>query len=209
LAAVPNRAEVIRHPPDGAERWTLDDALRYAGRVPNTPRTSEEKLDRVRVLLQQDQNAADAVSELLHRPEVAHRVMADPSNQHIVYRAHHQQRMEAAERRFNAAHEHQHAADADASTREVRQREPAVDYTRTSREVLELIGIGTTYLVELQRLIPGMHVAEFTDREVRAILDNHRRIRVALDWCDTIITTGENSTEVGLAQILEEGDDLS
>ncbi|MEU9256222.1 hypothetical protein AB0D66_30905 [Streptomyces sp. NPDC048270] len=60
-------------------------------------------------------------------------------------------------------------------------REPAVDYQRASREALELIGTGTStaFLVELQEMAPRLHMAEFTEREVRAILDSHRRIRAA------------------------------
>lgn len=180
------------------------------GRLPSRPLTKAEKLDRVRVLLEQDENAVEAVSELIRRPEVAHRIMGETANQRILYRAHHEQRMQAAEARFAAAHEEQapgEAEEAAETARQVRRREPAVDYARASSEVLELIGVGTSFLVEMQRLIPGLHVAEFTDREVRAILDNHRRIRAALDWCDTVVTTGDKTMDEELARILGEGDE--
>ncbi|MDH6711374.1 hypothetical protein P3T27_008132 [Kitasatospora sp. MAA19] len=207
LDAVEDRFDVIHNPPDG-ERWTEDKALRFAGRLPNRPLTKTEKLDRVRTLLNQDEYAAEAVSEMLKRPNVAHQVMANRETQRIVYRAHHEQRLQAAQARFTAAHEHEQEEEVEEPVREVRRREPAVDYTRASAEVLELIGMGTTFLVEMQRLIPNLHIAEFTDREVRAILDNHRRIRAALDWCDTVVTTGEKSMDDELARILGEGDDL-
>ncbi|GAA1071900.1 hypothetical protein F4556_003751 [Kitasatospora gansuensis] len=206
LDALEDRFELIHNPPDG-KRWTEDKALSFAGRLPHRPLTKAEKLDRVRVLMNQDEYAAEAVAEMLKRPNVAHQVMASPENQRIVYRAHHEQRIEAANARFAAAHERDEE-EVEEPVREVRRREPAVDYTRASTEVLELIGMGTTFLVELQRLIPNLHVAEFTDREVRAVLDNHRRIRAALDWCDTVVTTGEKSMDDELARILGEGDDL-
>ncbi|MBD0743006.1 DUF6192 family protein [Streptomyces sp. CBMA152] len=206
LDAMNDRFDLIHNPPRGIAQWTEDKALSHAGRLPHRPLTKAEKLDRVRVLLDQDENAAEAVSELIRRPDVAHRIMGDQSNQRILYRAHHEQRLEAAEARFAAAHEHD---EADEPTRQVRRRESAVDYTRASSEVLELIGVGTSFLVEMQRLIPGLHVAEFTDREVRAVLDNHRRIRAALDWCDTVVTTGEKTMDEELARILDEGDDQS
>ncbi|WP_331755524.1 DUF6192 family protein [Streptomyces sp. NBC_01643] len=51
-----------------------------------------------------------------------------------------------------------------------------------------------------------LHVAEFTDREVRTILDNHRRIRAALDWCNCAFATGDKTTDEELARILSEGE---
>ncbi|WP_328381791.1 DUF6192 family protein [Streptomyces sp. NBC_00400] len=211
LDALDDRFELIHNPPRGIERWTEDKALSYAGRLPSRPLTKAEKLDRVRVLLDQDENAAEATSELIKRPDVAHRVMGDTTSQRILYRAHHEQRMQAAEARFAAAHEveeqEEEEEEAAETARQLRRREPAVEYTRASSEVLELIGVGTSFLVEMQRLIPGLHVAEFTDREVRAILDNHRRIRAALDWCDTVVTTGEKTMDEELARILGEGDE--
>ncbi|MDA3625126.1 DUF6192 family protein [Saccharopolyspora sp. WRP15-2] len=207
LEALDNRFELIYEPPEGIPYWTEDAALRQAGRLPHRPLTKDEKLDRVRVLLEQDEYAAEAVGSILqNRSNVAHQVMADPATQRAVYRAHHEQRRQAAEAAHAAAHEHEHD-DSDDIARQVRRRESAVDYTRASHEVLELIGIGTTYLVELQRLIPYMHVSEFTEQEVRAILDNHRRIRVALDWADSAVTTGDTSMDEALERLLSQGDD--
>ncbi|MFD7498008.1 DUF6192 family protein [Streptomyces sp. NPDC059832] len=208
LDALPDRFEIIRQPPEGKERWTEDLALSRAGRLPHRPLTKEEKLDRVRTLMRENESASKAVEEMIRRPDVAQRVMSSPSNQRILYRAHHEQRQQAAAARFAAAHEVE--ADDEAEVAEVRQvhrREPAVDYQRASSEVLELIGSGTAFLVDLQRMIPGLHVAEFTEREVQAVLDNHRRIRAALDWCDSALSTGDKSMDEELARILSEGDD--
>ncbi|MFC7924611.1 DUF6192 family protein [Streptomyces cinereoruber] len=214
LAALPDRFEVIRQPPKGRDRWTEDLALSRAGRLPNRPLTKAEKLDRVRTLMREDENASEAVEELIRRPDVAHKVMANPSNQRILYRAHHEQRQQAAAARFTAAQERE-PEEVDeveeetfgAEAPEPRLREPAVDYQRAHSEALELIGTGTAFLVDLQRMIPGLHVAEFTEREVRAVLDNHRRIRAALDWCDSALSTGDKTMDEELARILSEGDD--
>lgn len=210
LDALPDRFEVIHHPPEGKNRWTEDLALSRAGRLPHQPLTKEEKLDRVRTLMREDESASKAVEEMIRRPDVAQRVMSSPSNQRILYRAHHEQRQQAAAARFTAAHERDEDSLDEAEVEEVRQvrrREPAVDYQRASSEILELIGSGTAFLVDLQRMIPGLHVAEFTEREVRAVLDNHRRIRAALDWCDSALSTGDKSMDEELARILSEGDD--
>ncbi|MEU0002644.1 DUF6192 family protein [Streptomyces microflavus] len=219
LSALPDRFEVILNPPEGKDRWTEDAALSRAGRLPHRPLTKDEKLDRVKTLMREDESASEAVESLIQRPDVAHRVMSNPSNQRILYRAHHEQRQEAAAARFAAAHEPNledtedgsglayEQSDEPTAQEQVRRREPAVDYQRASSEVLELIGSGTTFLVDLQRMIPGLHVSEFTEREVRAVLDNHRRIRAALDWCDSALSTGDKSMDDELARILSEGDD--
>jgi Family of unknown function (DUF6192) len=212
LDALPDRFEVILEPPEGKERWTEDTALRRAKRLPQIPLSKEEKLDRVRTLMRSDEYASDAVEEMIRRPDVAHQVMSNPSNQRILYRAHQEQREQAAAARFAAAHEREDTdEDVDEEevedVREVRRREPAVDYQRASSEVLQLIGTGTTFLVDLQRMIPDLHVGEFTEREVRAVLDNHRRIRAALDWCDSALATGDTSMDDELSRILSEGDD--
>lgn len=217
LESLDDRFELIQEPPGGADHWTEDTALRRAGRLPHRPLTKEEKLDRVRTLLTNSENAVGAVEEIIRRPDVAHKVMANPANQRILYRAHHEQRMEAAADRLAAAHERDsEPADGGPWEQEettaapqasARLREPAVDYQRASREALELIGTGTAFLVDLQEMVPRLHVAEFTDREVRAILDNHRRIRAALDWCDSALATGDKTMDEELARILSEGDD--
>ncbi|WP_434600180.1 DUF6192 family protein [Streptomyces sp. A5-4] len=217
LDALPDRFDIIHQPPAGKDRWTEDLALSRAGRLPHRPLTKAEKLDRVRTLMREDENASDAVEEMIRRPDVAQKIMSSPSNQRILYRAHHEQRQQAAAARFAAAHEEPDDVGADEleetepaeATRQVRRREPAVDYQRASSEVLELIGSGTTFLVDLQRMIPDLHVAEFTEREVRAVLDNHRRIRAALDWCDSALSTGDKNMDDELARILAEGDDES
>ncbi|MGY9066882.1 DUF6192 family protein [Streptomyces sp. CAS3] len=211
LDALPDRFEIIQNPPEGADRWTEDLALSRAGRLPHRPLTKAEKLDRVRTLLREDENASEAVEEMIRRPDVAHKVMSNPANQRILYRAHQEQREQAASARFTAAYERGEPDDVPADdeeveqARQVRRREPAVDYQRASSEALELIGSGTTFLVDLQHMIPNLHVAEFTEREVRAVLDNHRRIRAALDWCDSALATGDKSMDDELAHILSEG----
>ncbi|WP_344330447.1 DUF6192 family protein [Streptomyces globosus] len=208
LEALDDRFEIIKTPPGGAAHWTEDQALRRAGRLPHRPLTKEEKLDRVRTLLTNSESAVGAVEEIIRRPDIAQKVMANPSNQRILYRAHHEQRVEAAAVRLAQAHDREAEPEEEAAAEPARRlREGAVDYRRASREALELIGSGTAFLVDLQEMVPRLHVAEFTDREVRAILDNHRRIRAALDWCDSALASGDTTMDEELARILAEGDD--
>lgn len=79
-AACPHRFKVIHRPPGGKDRWTIDDALRHAGRTANTPdpEDSEETLRKVRRLLREDEVAAAAVNEMvIHRPGIAEKVMTN------------------------------------------------------------------------------------------------------------------------------------
>ncbi|MFD9292566.1 DUF6192 family protein [Streptomyces sp. NPDC060030] len=105
LAALEDRFEIIQHPPEGMDRWTEDTALRRAGRLPQRALTKEEKLERIRTLARESEHATGAVEEIIRRPDVAHKIMSDPANARILYRAHHEQRQEAAAARFAAAHE--------------------------------------------------------------------------------------------------------
>jgi hypothetical protein len=49
-------------------------------------------------------------------------------------------------------------------------------------------------------------VTEFTTRAKDSIQENHRRVRAVLDWCDTVIATGDTSMDEQLTRLLE-GDD--
>lgn len=207
LDALEDRFELIDRPPDGTGHWTEDQALRRAGRLPHRALTKEEKLDRVHTLLTSSENALGAAEQIIRRPDVAQRIMASPSNRRILYQAHQEQREEAAAMRLTAAHEREPEPEENEETTPRGLREPAVDYQRASREALELIGTGTAFLVDLQDMVPRLHVTEFTEREIRAILDNHRRIRAALDWCDSALASGDTTMDEELARILAEGDD--
>ncbi|MCO5994087.1 DUF6192 family protein [Actinoallomurus sp. WRP9H-5] len=73
--------------------------------------------------------------------------------------------------------------------------------------MLQLLGLGVAFYVGVQDLVPELRVAELTHRARRAIEDNHRRVRAAVDWCDTVIATGDTTMEEQLARLLSEGDD--
>ncbi|MGT2533135.1 DUF6192 family protein [Streptomyces nojiriensis] len=124
LESVEDRFEAIKNPPAGTAHWTEDAALRYAGRLPNHPLSKKEKLDRVRTLLTNSESALGAAEEIIRRPDVAQRIMADPTNQRILYQAHQEQRMEAAALRLAAAHERQPEPDAEDEIEEEAEETP-------------------------------------------------------------------------------------
>lgn len=198
LDACPDRFEVIHHPPAGKDRWTVDDALRHAGRTPHTVENQEERLDRVRSLLREEEHAAAAVNDLIHRPAVAEQVMSNPSTRRAIFQAN-----------LDRIRPHDQQTPADSNGGHERpRRDSLVEDTVASRQVLEILGLGTSFYTGMQDLIPHLRVAEFTERAKQTILENHRRVRAIADWCDTVIATGDTTMDEQLVRILE-GDDPS
>ncbi|MGW6791603.1 DUF6192 family protein [Streptomyces chartreusis] len=91
LAAAPDAYELIRHPPaddrTGEVRWSGDAAKRAAGWPSATPVTVTEQVEAIPGLAQDEQVAALAACELLHRPEVAFRAMRDRQARELVNEA--------------------------------------------------------------------------------------------------------------------------
>ena len=194
FAPQPNRFRKILNPPidpvSGERRWTVNEAERAVGQTPHHPVSREERVDRVRDLLPRHEDAALAVKDMLRRPEVAEQVVADPSARHILHRAEmsrYQQRREAEP----------------IISEPPRQREPALHYSEAGREVLELLGICTTFYTQMQRVVPSLHVAEYDRKATQTLLDNINRVRAAADWCETVIKTGDTTMDEALARLLE------
>ncbi|MGN9847573.1 DUF6192 family protein, partial [Nonomuraea sp. H19] len=82
------------------------------------------------------------------------------------------------------------------------RKESVVENTVASRQVLELLALGTAFYSGMQDLIPTLRVAEITEQARKAILDNHRRVRAVVDWCDTVLATGDTSMDEQLTRIL-------
>lgn len=188
--------------------WTVNEAMRAAGQKPKYPVTAQERVDHVRDFLHEDSDAARVVMDVLRRPQVAEEVMRDPSARHI---------LRTAERRglgFPVD-----AEDKDEGPRAVTTAEAPVrgapDSTSAEpprprevdppREVLELIGVCTTFYSRIQRMLPELHVADY-DADTRAMLsDLLEKDRAAADWAETVINTGDTSMDEALATWLGDG----
>jgi hypothetical protein len=204
LDACPDRFKAIHRPPKGKDRWNVDDALRYAGRTPHTPEDSREKLDRVRTLLRDDDVAAQAVRDLvIHRPDIAEQVMTNPDTRSAIFRANLDRLRPSDSPAPAGSGSGGHAPGRVQPGRPAPPRETLIEDTVASRQVLELLGMGTAFYTGLQDLIPKLRVAEISDRARKAILENHRRVRAVLDWCDTVIATGDTTMDEQLARFLE------
>lgn len=209
LDALPDRFERIHKPPDGKERWTVDLAREHAGRRGRAPRDTHETLREVRKLLREDEVAAAAVNEMVtHRPGIAEQVVTNPDAQSAIRQAHAEIARRSATQRSPRPGTGQPGRDDDREaprSQPLPRREPLADDTVVSRQVLELLGLGVAFCVGMQELVPSLRVSELNDRARKAIEDNHRRVRAVVDWCDTVIATGDSSMDEQLARLLEGG----
>jgi len=191
--------------------WTVNEAMRAAGQKPKYPVTAQERVDHVRDFLHEDSHAAHVVLDVLRRPQVAEEVMRDPSARHI---------LRTAERRGlglgdddDRAEDQIEGSSAVTAADKPAQEAPAASQHGPShprevdppREVLELIGVCTTFYSRIQRMLPELHVADY-DTDTRAMLsDLLEKDRAAADWAETVINTGDTSMDEALATWLGDG----
>lgn len=85
------------HTRSGERRWTEDAALREVGQQVEHPVTVQEKVERSHDSARDEQVAAAVATDLLRRPEVAFKAMADTTARHLVNRAQVDQAWQAGE----------------------------------------------------------------------------------------------------------------
>ncbi|WP_416485268.1 DUF6192 family protein [Streptomyces sp. CL12] len=208
LAYTSRRYSKIRRDPvdpfTKERRWTVNEALRAADgdRKPHTPTNPEERLARARDLLRGEADAADAVREMLGRPDVRSRAAADQRTRHLMRQAqyeHWRQVDEAveAEEELSGGFEEEVEKELDETT-------PTVPYDEGPIEILRLLGNFAAFFVSLQNTIPQIHAQDYTDETKEAVLDNIRKARSFLDWCESAITTGKTDMDKALARLLED-----
>ncbi|MEV8609620.1 DUF6192 family protein [Amycolatopsis sp. NPDC051373] len=200
LSAHPSRFRKIStprvDPVSGERRWTVNEALRAAGRTPLHPVTPQERVDRVRDLVRENDDAALAVKDILRRPEVVQQVLEDPSARHIL--------RQADRPAYYAIDEDVESVpdDEEPAPAAPPRRAAQVRYSEAPREVLELLGTCTTFYTQMQRMIPTLHVAEYDDNTKRTLLESIERVRAAAGWAETVINTGDTSMDEALAKLL-------
>ena len=191
FAAQPNRFRKIKKPPDGVDHWTTNEAQRSVARKPDYPVTTQERVERVRELLPTDEDAAAAVTTILRKPEVAKQVVGNASTRQTLHRAelsHYQERRQQ-----------DRPAPAPGTSGQARRQRVA----EAPREILELLGICTSFYTQMQRAVPCLHVVDYDEVAKHTVLDSIARVRAAADWCETVITTGDTSMDEALARLLE------
>ncbi|MFC8717031.1 DUF6192 family protein [Kitasatospora sp. NPDC057198] len=207
LAYVRSRFVLIRKDPydpvSGEYRWTVNEAEKAANRAFDTPTNREERLDRTRHLLHSDEDAAEVVKEMITRPEVRSRVVADQRARHLLRQAQYEH-WQQVDRELDQEAELAPVEDAEAVEESAQETVPAVDYQESPMEILRLIGAFASFFVSLQRIIPELHSQDYTEETKTAVLDNVNKARMLLDWCESAVTTGRTDMDTALANLLEE-----
>ncbi|MEZ0092513.1 DUF6192 family protein [Streptacidiphilus sp. EB129] len=207
LAYVRSRYILIRKDPfdpiSKEYRWTVNEAQKVANRAFDTPTNREERLARTRRLLHSDEDAAEVVKEMITRPEVRSRVVADPRSRHLIREAQYEHWREVdseieAEAELAPAQDAEEVQDA---AEEVMA--PGIG-KEAPLEILRLIGAFASFFVSLQRIIPEIHAQDYNEDTKAAVLDNIQKARMLLDWCESAITTGRTDMDKALAKLLED-----
>lgn len=205
LSAHPSRYRKIDKPPvdpvSGERRWTVNEALRAAGRTPQHPVTSQERVDRVRDLVRDDDDAALAVKDILRRPAVVRQVLDDPSARHILRQADRPRFYTESDDQDEALEPLPAYVEPEPAAPSPR-RAAQVRYSEAPREVLELLGACTTFYTQMQRMIPSLHVVEYDENTKQTLLESIERVRAAAGWAETVINTGDTSVDEALAKLL-------
>ncbi|WP_031075323.1 DUF6192 family protein [Streptomyces sp. NRRL WC-3742] len=207
LAYVRSRYVMIRKDPydpiSKEYRWTENEAQKVANRNFDTPSNRDERLARTRRLLHSDEDAAEVVKEMITRPEVRSRVVADPRSRNILREAQ-REHWRKVDEELEAEVELAPAEDAEEVEEFVEEQEPLVSYKEAPLEILRLIGAFASFFVSLQRIIPEIHAQDYNEETKAAVLDNVHKARMLLDWCESAVKTGRTDMDKALANLLED-----
>ncbi|MFE4535660.1 DUF6192 family protein [Streptomyces scopuliridis] len=206
LAYTRSRYVKIRKDPvdpfTGERHWTVNEALRAADhdRKPHTPTNAEERLAKTRELLRSESDAAEAVREILARPDVRSRAASDQRTRHLMRQAQYEHWQQVDE----AAEIDQELAESIEGEEELEEEAPKVSYDEGPIEILRLLGSFAAFFVSLQKTIPQIHSQDYTEEAKEAVLDNIAKARSFLDWCESAVTTGKTDMDKALARLLED-----
>ncbi|MGW1365265.1 DUF6192 family protein [Streptomyces chartreusis] len=204
LASVPDAYELIRHPPaddrTGEVRWSGDAAKRAAGWSSATPVTVSEKVEAIRGLAQDEQVAALAACELLHRPEVAFKAMRDRQARELVNEAQFEQAESVED------DDGDNWWDPDAAEDE--EDGGIVDPVRIARgfhramEFTDLIGVCQGFVAGASRLVPKLRGRDLSESQLATVTRQLEKIRATADWIETAVVTGKVDLDEALAELL-------
>ncbi|MEV8023033.1 DUF6192 family protein [Streptomyces sp. NPDC086554] len=213
LAADPDRFRMIRdEPPDPTDpeetvAWTQDEALRARKLMPIHPKTPEERIDKVKHILRDTDEAAEALARLAERTEVIDAAVENPRFRQAVRDAN-RQRGKKLEERANEARAF--AGLSEPSPRAERhetpsaQQAPVVDYRDTPSAVLKILGVATSFCVSMQNAVVLLQTENCDETAMEAITDSLRKVRAVCDWCEHVATTGKPDMDAALAEMLRD-----
>lgn len=184
FAPHPKRFTLIRKPPldrRGRRHWTTDAAAQAVGRASSQP---DNRVRRIRELAADDTVAATVASEFLDRPDVAGRVMANPTTRRQLYQA-----------QYDHDRQVQDAA---------RERTPAIKQVEHTIHFLDLLGTGHSFVTGIKRLMPLITENPLGKQEKDVIHHVLDQVQAAIDFCRSVMATGHLSMDEQLAKLLEE-----
>lgn len=192
LAAIHDQDErfaAIAHPPEHPRLgrvWTQDGAKRLVGQSVDHPVTVQEKVSAIHDLARDEQVAVAVAADLLRRPEVAFKAMADRTARHIVNRA-----------------QIDHAvAGTDVAREKVEAGRAAIEKVVHAAGFVELVGACAAFVAASGRIVPSLAQLEFTDAEQQTVAGQLVRVRAAADWIEHAVESGNVSLDEALAELL-------
>lgn len=203
LAPHPRRFEIIRTQPRDPvtgepDEWTYDHAQREMQRLPQNPVTHEEKLERVRHMLRDRNEAASAIGRLLERPDVAKQVVRDPQVRRSLRAAETEHGRELREEAEVA----RELAEPEPVVEAEEPQEASVDYRQTPSAVLHVIGLGTTFSRALRAAVPDLQQIDVAEEGQEAVREVLGKVREACDWCEDAVMSGRSGMDDALARML-------
>ncbi|MEO5875057.1 MAG: DUF6192 family protein [Streptosporangiaceae bacterium] len=181
-----------KHERTGAFRWTEDGARREVGYKVDTPLSVPEKVRAIHDLTADEQVATKVATDLLHRPDIAFKAMADPTARQMVNRAQVDHAVQTIERQ---------QADLAADQQRPELPVPVPRFERCM-EFIDLVGACALFTSSVGRVMPTLRGHTFTSDERDAIRANLGRVRATADWIDHAVDTGNMSLDDGLAALL-------
>ncbi|MEU7748102.1 DUF6192 family protein [Nonomuraea sp. NPDC049158] len=117
----------------------------------------QQEVERIHDLARDEQVAAAVATDLLRRPEVAFKAMADTTARHLVNRAQVDQARQAGEA--------------------IRERTPALPRIERGRDFIELVSACSVFVAAVGRVLPALRGHAFTAEEKATVARNLGRVR--------------------------------
>jgi hypothetical protein len=192
LAAIHDENErfaAIANPPEHPRLgrvWTQDGAKRLVGQSVDHPVTVQEKVTAIHDLARDERVAVAVAADLLRRPEVAFKTMADRTTRHIVNRA-----------------QIDHAvAGTDVAREKVEAGRVALEKVVHAAGFVELVGACAAFVAATGRIVPQLAQLEFTGAEQESMAGQLARVRAAADWIEHAVESGNLGLDEGFAELL-------
>ncbi|MFI0242997.1 DUF6192 family protein [Streptomyces sp. NPDC016845] len=217
------RFAVMRVPPEGKGRWTVDSANRRVGRQVENPISPQEKVSAIHSLAQDDDVAAQITGDLLRRPKVATKFPAEEKARVIeeftrdesiaaTAATHLLRRPDVAFKAMGDDGARQQVNHAQvARGRQARQEfeethelAPAIRRFERTAEFLDLIAACHAFVAKAGRTVPGLRDRRLGEDERDLVHERIARVRAACDWIEHAIDTGEVDMDTELARLLTE-----